>query len=94
MNLGTLNQALNWDAFLRVETMLTQPAMVVVGDQPGAFGSYRDGMELYGRLASSADRPLLVLPGVSHYDLYDKPEPTQKALEQIIPFLKQHLHLA
>lgn len=50
-------------------------------------------MGLYGHLASSADRQLLVLPETSHYDLYDMPEPTQKALEQIIPFFKKHLGL-
>ncbi|MFD3801268.1 UNVERIFIED_CONTAM: hypothetical protein RF649_13970 [Kocuria sp. CPCC 205295] len=50
-------------------------------------------MELYGHPASSADRQLLALPETSHYDLYDKPEPTQKALEQIIPFFKKHLGL-
>ncbi|WP_346846121.1 hypothetical protein [uncultured Rothia sp.] len=43
-------------------------------------------MELYARISSSADRQLLVLPDTSHYDLYDKPEPTQKALDEIVPF--------
>lgn len=91
MNVGTLNQALNWYAFLRLETMLTQPVMVVVGDMPGAFGSYRDGMELYGRSASSADRQLVVAEGYSHYDLYDKPEATTIALDALIPFFTKHL---
>ncbi|GAA4553026.1 alpha/beta hydrolase [Amycolatopsis samaneae] len=91
MNFGTLNQALNWDAFLRAETMLTQPALIVVGDQPGAFGSYRDGMELYGRIASSKDRQLVVAEGYSHYDLYDRPEPVKIALDALIPFYRKHL---
>lgn len=91
MNFATANQALNWDAFLRLETMLTQPALVVVGDQPGAFGSYRDGTELYGRIAASKDRRLVVAEGFSHYDLYDKDEPVKIALEALIPFFAEHV---
>lgn len=91
MNLGSLNQALNWDAFLRLETMLTQPAMIVIGDKPGAFGSYRDGMELYGRIAASADRQLVVAEDYSHYDLYDQDAAVKIALDNLIPFYKKHL---
>lgn len=91
MNLATAGQALNWDAFMRVETLLTQPVLVVVGDQPGSFGSYRDGMELHGRAARSADRRLVVVPDRSHYDLYDQPDAVQVALDAILPFLTEHL---
>ncbi|WP_018134114.1 alpha/beta hydrolase [Acaricomes phytoseiuli] len=91
MNLGTHNQALNWDAFQRVETLLTQPVMVVVGEKPGGFGSYRDGMELYGRSSSSADRQLVVVDNTSHYDLYDQPKAVGTALENLIPFYQKHL---
>lgn len=79
-----------WDAYDRVETFLTQPLMVVVGDKPGAFASYRLGMELYGR-AASKDKELVVVEGASHYDLYDQPEPTAKALESVVPFFQKHL---
>lgn len=79
-----------WDAYDRVETFLTQPLMVVIGDQPGAFASYRLGMELYGR-AASKDKQLVVVEGASHYDLYDQPEPTAKALENLVPFFEKNL---
>lgn len=82
--------AIAWDAFAFAETLLTQPMMVVFGDKPGGFGAYRDGMEIYGR-AASKDKELVVTAGWSHYDLYDKPEPTGIALNRVIPFLKQHL---
>lgn len=93
-NEGSMNLLLNWDAFQRVETLLTQPTMVVIGDKPGSFGAYRDGMELYGRAARSADRQLVVAEGWSHYELYDQPEPTKIALDRLIPFFKEHLHLS
>lgn len=82
--------ALGWDAFFGAEVLLTQPLLVVIGDKPGGFGAYRDGMEIYGRAASKA-KQLLVLPGVSHYDLYDQPKPVSQALAKVVPFFQAHL---
>lgn len=82
--------AVDWDAFHLAEVLLTQPLLVVIGDRPGGFGAYRDGQEIYGRAASKA-KELLVLPDTSHYELYDQPEATAKALEKVVPFFKTHL---
>jgi len=84
-------KTLAWDAFAFAETLLTQPVMVVVGQKIGAFGAFRDGMEIYGRATASKDRQLVSLEDWSHYDLYDKPEPVGLALEKVAPFFKQHL---
>ncbi|OCF33024.1 hypothetical protein I317_07809 [Kwoniella heveanensis CBS 569] len=83
--------ATTWDAFNHVEILLTQPALIIVGDIPGAFGAYRDSLELYGRASGSKDRQLVVLPNTSHYELYDQPNATGPALEKIIPFFNEHL---
>ncbi|MEV0336540.1 alpha/beta hydrolase [Nocardia sp. NPDC050717] len=82
--------ALGWDAFHLAEILLTQPALIVIGDKPGAFGAYRDGYEIYNR-AASTDKELIVLKDVSHYDLYDQPKGTGVALEKAIPFFGKHL---
>ncbi|KAI9042113.1 alpha/beta hydrolase [Aspergillus affinis] len=82
--------ALAWDAFNHAEQLMTRPFMVVVGDKPGSFGAYRDAPEIHGR-AASKDKNLVILPGVSHYMLYDKPEAVEPALDQVLPFLKKHL---
>jgi fermentation-respiration switch protein FrsA (DUF1100 family) len=82
--------AVGWDAFHLAEVLLTQPLMVVVGDKVGAFGAYRDGCEIIGR-AASKKKELVVVPGWSHYDLYDKPEPVAKALSKLILFYKENL---
>lgn len=82
--------AMGWDAFLHAEVLLTQPLMVVVGDKPGGFGAYRDGLEIHGR-AASKHKHLVVAEGWSHYDLYDKPEPVAIALAKVLPFFKEHL---
>lgn len=84
-------KTLAWDAFAFAETLLTQPVMVVIGQKVGAFGAYRDGMEIYGRATASADRQLVSLEDWSHYDLYDKPGPVGKALKEIVPFFGKHL---
>lgn len=82
--------ALGWDAFFGAEVLLTQPLIVVIGDKPGGFGAYRDGMEIYGR-AASKQKELVVANGYSHYDLYDRPEPVGIALKKAIPFFKKYL---
>lgn len=82
--------AIGWDAFHRAEVLLTRPLMVVVGDRPGAFGSYRDGWEIIRR-AASKDKELVIVEGYSHYDLYDRPEPVAQALAKLVPFFKKHL---
>ncbi|WP_233350893.1 alpha/beta hydrolase [Hyphomonas sp. ND6WE1B] len=82
---------LGWDAFGFAELLMTQPMMVVVGQKVGAFGAYRDGLEIYGRSTASADRQLVELQDWSHYDLYDKPEPVGLAMERIVPFFEQYL---
>lgn len=79
-----------WDAFFGAEQLLTQPLLVVIGDKPGGFGAYRDGQEIYGR-AASKDKQLLVLPGTSHYELYDQPEPTGTAVKAAVEFFGTHL---
>lgn len=82
--------ALAWDAFSQAEVLMTRPFIAVTGDKVGGFGAYRDAQEIYGR-AGSKDKHIVVVPGVSHYMLYDKPEAVKPALDQVLPFLKKHL---
>ena len=90
LRLTSAGAALGWDAFHLAEVLLTQPLHVVFGAVPGAFGSYADGQELYRR-ARSAHKTMQMVPGASHYDLYDQPEATGQALAQLVPFFQQHL---
>ncbi|MGW5877337.1 alpha/beta hydrolase [Nocardiopsis terrae] len=82
--------ALGWDAFHLAEELLDQPLLIVVGDKQGAFGAYRDGHEIYER-AASADKQLLELENVSHYDLYDRPNGAGEALKRVVPFFTERL---
>lgn len=82
--------SVGWDAFHLAETLLTTPMMVVVGDKPGGFGAYRDGLEIYARAASKI-KELVVVAGASHYELYDQPGPVGHALAKLVPFFKENL---
>lgn len=86
----SMSNLIMFDAFHLVEYFLTQPLLVIVGDKVGAFGSYRDGFDLYNK-AASINKKIHIVKGAGHYDLYDRPEATQKALEQIIPFFCENL---
>ncbi|MEK5399068.1 alpha/beta hydrolase [Paenibacillus sp. VTT E-133280] len=86
----SLASVLGFDAFHFVEELLTQPLQIIVGDKQGAFGSYKDGHELYNR-AASTKKDLFILENVSHYDLYDQPEPVRLAVEKLNAFYKENL---
>ncbi|NKR70172.1 alpha/beta hydrolase [Rhodococcus hoagii] len=85
-----LEAVMGFDAFHLVDRLLTQPLQVICGDVPGAFGSHRDGFELFYK-ARSQKKHLLVIPGATHYDLYDQPGPTGKAIAQLQAFFDENL---
>lgn len=80
-----------FDAFHLVEKLLSQPLQIIVGDKQGAFGSYKDGHELFERATTSVDKDLLVIKGASHYDLYDIPEYVNQAVERLTVFYAKNL---
>lgn len=91
LRFSSLAPSVGWDAFFLAEHLLTQPLHIVIGGgAPGAFGSYRDGFDLFNR-ARSSRKTLQIVDGATHYDLYDRPEPVAKALEQLVPFFTENL---
>jgi hypothetical protein len=80
---------LAFDAFHLAGDLLTQPLQIIVGSRTGAFGSYRDGHDLFRRAA--CERDLLVIDGASHYDLYDQPEYVDQAVGKLAAFYDEHL---
>lgn len=86
----SFSNLVTFDAFHLAEILLTQPLMIIVGDKVGAFGSYRDGFELFNK-AASVNKKIHVVKGAAHYDLYDRPDAMKEALDQLIPFYKENL---
>lgn len=80
-----------WDALHLADKLLTQPLQIIVGGgQAGAFGSYRDGFELFNK-ARSEKKSILVVPAATHYDLYDQPGPVKQAVEKLKEFYGESL---
>lgn len=90
LNFTSVGSVIGFDAFNLADILLTQPLQIIVGDVQGAFGSYRYGHELYNK-AATTKKDLLVIEGVSHYDLYDKVEPVRKAMGKLETFYKENL---
>ncbi len=91
LNVVSTGAAFTWDAFHLAETLLTQPLQIIVGGgKAGAFGSYRDGFELFNR-ARSGKKNILVVPGATHYDLYDKPDCVDRAVAKLNEFYGENL---
>ncbi|NIG54408.1 alpha/beta hydrolase [Chitinophaga sp. Cy-1792] len=81
---------MTFDAFHLAEKLLTQPLQIITGSVAGAFGSAKDGQELFER-AASKQKDLYVIEGASHYDLYDGPEYVAQAVDKLVPFYKENL---
>ncbi|MFA6083783.1 hypothetical protein [Mucilaginibacter sp.] len=62
MRFISMDAVMAFDAFYLVEMLLTHPLQIVVGSKQGAFGSNKDGQELYER-AASTHKDLLVMEG-------------------------------
>ncbi|MDU4911604.1 alpha/beta hydrolase [Clostridium baratii] len=90
LNFTSLDSVIGFDAFHLADELLTQPLQIIVGSVQGAFGSYRDGHELYNK-AASKKKDLFIVEGASHYDLYDGEEPVRKAIEKLEAFYKENL---
>ncbi len=62
LRVDSLDKAMAFDAFHLADLLLTQPLHIVIGDKVGAFGSYRDGFELF-RKAASKQKSIQVVQG-------------------------------
>lgn len=80
---------LAFDAFNLAGELLTQPLQVIIGGRKGTTGSYDDGMLLWERARNKED--LLIINGAGHYDMYDKPEYVDQAVERLQSFYKKYL---
>ncbi|GKT02098.1 alpha/beta hydrolase [Acidovorax sp. SUPP3434] len=91
LNVTSTGAAFSWDAFHLADQLLTQPLQIIVaGGQTGVFGSYRDGFELFNK-ARSEKKAILVVPGVTHYDLYDQPAAVEQAMARLKDFYSENL---
>ncbi|ORX35877.1 Alpha/Beta hydrolase protein [Kockovaella imperatae] len=80
---------LGFDAFNLVEELLTQPVQVIVGGRLGLTFSYADGKTLWEKCQKKEE--FVVIKDAGHYELYDKREYVDQAIEYLVAFFKKHL---
>ncbi len=80
---------LGFDAFHLVGELLTQPLQVIVAGRLGTTFSFDDGKRLFEQANNKKD--LLVIEGAGHYDLYDKPQYVDQAVDRLESFYNEHL---
>jgi fermentation-respiration switch protein FrsA (DUF1100 family) len=80
---------LGFDAFHLVGELLVQPLQVIVGGKLGTTFSHEAGLSLWERARNRRD--FVVMDGADHYDMYDKPEYVDQAIEHLAALYDQHL---
>ncbi len=85
--LSSLSRLVAYDAFNMAELLLTQPLLLVAGDQAGSLWH---SQEIYER-AASAHKTLHIVKGANHMDLYDRPAPVGEAVSMLVPFYREAL---
>ena len=89
LHFRSVAQLLGYDAFCLVEKLLTQPVQIVVGGRFGTTFSYEDGKTLFERARNAED--FFVVDGAGHYDMYDKAEYVDQAINRLAQFYLRHL---
>lgn len=74
-----------FDAFDVVDTLLTQPLLVIAGDEAGSLWHSK---ELYAK--APGPKELFLIKGAAHMDLYDG-KGAVAAVNKMVPFFKEHL---
>nr|WP_314257373.1 alpha/beta hydrolase [uncultured Devosia sp.] len=81
MLLTSVPYLVSFTGFDRVDTLLTQPVLIVAGDKAGSLWH---SQELYANAASTS-KELAIIEGATHMDLYDGPG-SELAMERVAPF--------
>ncbi|WP_226575679.1 alpha/beta hydrolase [Acuticoccus sediminis] len=89
LHFDSMARLLTFDAFHLVPELLTQPLSIVAAGRAGNTGSLEDGKTLHALATTPKD--LLVIEGAGHYDLYDKPQFVDQAVDRLVPFFRHHL---
>lgn len=82
VRLISLDKLIAFSATDRLDTLLTQPLLIVVGSKSDA----RHFSDKLFNAAASADKELFVVEGATHVDLYDIPKYVDPAIEKLADF--------
>ncbi|HST62880.1 MAG TPA: alpha/beta hydrolase, partial [Longimicrobium sp.] len=85
MLLTSVSSMVSFSGFDRVETLLTQPLMIVAGSEAGSLWHSQD---LHARAAGP--RELVVIDGATHMDLYDG-KGADLSMQRLAPFFTRSI---
>ncbi len=83
----SLDRLLAFSAADRIDTLLTQPLLLVVGSKSDA----RRYVDTFHEKAASNDKELFVVEGATHVDLYDVPQYVELAVAKLADFFSDKL---
>lgn len=89
LHFESMSRILAFDGFHLAERLLVQPVLVVVGGRLGTTFSFTDGKRLFEQACNR--QGFVVVDGAGHYDLYDKDEYVDQAIEALSEFYDGHL---
>lgn len=82
----SLDKMMAFDAYANIETLLTQPILIIVGSNAG---SRWQGEEVYKRVTSSKE--LKIIQDATHMDLYDIPKYVNQVSDNMTSFFGKNL---
>jgi fermentation-respiration switch protein FrsA (DUF1100 family) len=85
MLLNSASLMVAYTGFDRVETLLTQPLLVIAGSEAGSLWHSK---ELHAKAAGPKE--LAIIDGATHMDLYDG-KGVDAAMNKLSPFFKKNL---
>ena len=80
----SLGPLMAFDAFHLVGELLTQSIQIIVGGRLGTTFQFEEGKLLFERATNKKD--LFVIEGAGHYELYDKDQYVDQAVERLDRF--------
>ncbi|WEK71189.1 MAG: alpha/beta hydrolase [Candidatus Chryseobacterium colombiense] len=85
--LTDLSRLINFRAFDRIETLLTQPLLVIAGREANSKWN-SDFLYVY---AASKNKEYFIVDEANHFDLYDIPQYVDQAIERSTQFFSENL---
>lgn len=78
------------DRIAGIEELLTQPLLVIAGDEAGS--RWQSDL-IFERAKSAKDKEFMLIKGATHMTMYDNLDHIHQALDKAVPFFKKHLQV-